>query len=228
MENLKILIIENESLVALEMMQTIKSFGYSKVDYVTNSKMAMELLKKDNFDLILMDINLGEGIDGIELYQNLGIDTPIIYITAYKDDTTIQRAIQTNPIGYLVKPHNDSELKALLLLAKKKINNISQKEENSNIVSLGEGYYFNTNEDKLFYNDVFIHLGKKELLLLKLLINARGNVISYYTIEQEIWGSQSVSDSTIRTLIYRLRGKLEHKLIESATNYGIYLKNGKF
>jgi len=220
MGNLKILVIENESLVALEITQTIKSFGYSDVIYATNSKMAKEILKSQTFDLILMDINLGESIDGIELYQSLNIETPIIYLTAYKDDSTIAKAVATNPIGYLIKPHNDNELKALLLLAEYKLKSIPPQKPKDKI-ELGEGYYFDTKEEKLFYNDIFIHLGKKELQLLKLLISARGNTVSYYTIEQEIWGSQSVSSSTVRTLIYRLRGKLEHKLIDNEANYGI-------
>jgi len=222
-KNLRILIVENESLVALELTQTIKSFGYQDVDYATNGEMSQKLFKEKTFDLILMDINLNENRDGIGLYQALQTQIPVIYITAYKDEPTIQRAIATNPIGYLIKPHKEEELKALLLLAEHKIKTFHPPHAQTHTIHLGEGYYFDTKEEKLFYGDCFVHLGKKELTLLKLLIHARGNPVSYYTIEQEIWGDKSVSNSTIRTLIYRLRGKLEHKLIGSESHYGIKL-----
>jgi len=228
MEDLKILVVEDESIVALEITQTIKSFGYREVYSASNINLAKKLLKENSFDLILMDINLGEKeIDGIELYQSLDIKTPIIYITAYKDESTIQRAIVTNPIGYLIKPHNDSELKALLLLSKYKMSLNKNSNINNDKIALGEGYYFDKKERKLFFNELYIHLGKKELQLLELLVSAKGNIVSYYTIEHEIWGSQSVSDSTIRTLIYRLRGKLEHKLINSQPNYGVNIPSLK-
>jgi len=223
MENITILIVENESLVALELTETIKSFGYKKVSYATNSEMTKELIEKKIFDLILMDINLNEKIDGIELYESLNIDIPIIYLTAYKDDLTINKAILTNPLGYIIKPHNDDELRAIILLAQYKINSIKYKDKSEKL-SLGDGYYFDIKEEKLFYHDIFIHLGKKELQLLKLLISARGNPVSYYRIEHEIWGSTNVNNSTLRTLIYRLRGKLTYKIINCETNYGVMLK----
>ncbi len=223
MEKLRILVVEDESLVALEITETIKSFGYSEVCYATNSEMAKSLLQERAFDLILMDINLNEERDGIELYQSLSLSTPIIYLTAYKDEVTIHRAVTTNPLGYLIKPHKEDELKALLLLAQYKIKTSTAQPISSQDVDLGEGYSFDTQEQKLFYNNIFVHLGKKELQLLQLLISAKGNFVSYYTIEHEIWGSDEVSSSTIRTLIYRLRSKLEHKLIDNEAGYGIGL-----
>ena len=69
-----------------------------------------------------------------------------------------------------------------------------------------------------------IKLTLKELQLLKLLIRLRGRIVDYLTIENEIWGSEKVSNTSIRSLVYRLRNKLEHKLIESEHNMGIRLK----
>jgi len=215
MGSLNILVVENESLVALEIMQSIQEFGYMQVEYATTIDMAKDILAQNSINLILMDINLGKEIDGIDFYKSLDIDTPIIYLTAYKDEATISKAIKTNPLGYLIKPVNSDELNALLKLAQYKLSTQNQK------IELGDGYYFDKKEDRLFYNDKFIHLGAKELKLLKLLISARGNFVSYYTIEDEIWGSESISSSSLRTLIYRLRGKLNYKLIEVENSYGV-------
>lgn len=219
MDKLNILVIENESLVALEITQTIQEFGFNQVEYATTPNMAKDILAKNPINLILMDINLGKSINGIDLYKSLDIDIPIIYLTAYKDNSTISKAIGTNPLGYLIKPINSDELNALLRLAQYKISTQNNK------IELGEGYYFNTKENKIFYKNRFIHLGTKELKLLKLLILAKGNFVSYYTIEQEIWGSETISSSALRTLIYRLRGKLDYKLIEVENSYGIRINN---
>jgi len=222
MEDLIILVIEDEALVALEIVQTIQSLGYQKVYFATSIKKASKVLEEYPINLLFMDINLKGEYDGISFYQQLNNKIPIIYLTAYKDDMTMQRAIETNPIGYLIKPYRNEELKALLLLAKHRATQYIVSIPNEKI-ELGEGYFFDTMHKQLLYNNEIIYLGKKELQLLMLLIASRGTTVSYYTIEQEIWGSEPISSSTIRTLIYRLRGKLHHNLIQSKAPNGICL-----
>ena len=217
MNNLKILIVEDESLIALELSQTITALGYHEVEYVTTPSMAREVMKTTEINLIIMDINLNTTLTGIELYQEFNCSLPIIYITAYRDDKTITKAISTKPLGYLIKPINDDELKALLKLAKYTIT------DNSTIIKLNSEYIFHSKEEKLFYKNKFVNLGKKELKLLKLLLNGKETIISFNIIEDEIWKNQIVTPSAIRTLIYRLRSKLGHQFIETEFNYGIKL-----
>jgi len=223
MEDLIILVIEDEALVALEIVQTIQSLGYQKVYFATSIKKAKKVLEEYPINLFIMDINLKGEYDGISFYQELNSKIPIIYLTAYKDDITMQRAIETNPIGYLIKPYRNEELKALLLLAKHRATQYTVSIPNEKI-ELGKGYFFDTVNKHLLYNNEVIYLGKKELQLLMLLIASRGTTVSYYTIEHEIWGSEPISSSTIRTLIYRLRGKLHHNLIQSKAPNGICLE----
>lgn len=227
MHNFNILIVEDESLIALELADTITNLGYHVVEYATQPSMAKQYIQDYEVHLILMDINLETKITGIELYTSLACDIPVIYLTAYKDEETISRAIETNPLGYLIKPHKEDELKALLKLAYYKLHS---KKENikayPEVLHLGDGYYFNFNEDKLYFNDLSINLGEKELQLLKLLIHAKESVVTFQTIEDELWSEKAVSDSTRRTLIYRLRAKLEYKLIETVFNQGLKLNIG--
>jgi len=225
MPKLKILIVEDESLIALELSQTICDFGYEVIDYATTPKMTLEIFEKEanNIDLILMDINLNSTINGIELYKRLNTTTALVYLTAYKDAETITKAIETNPLGYLIKPINEDELKALLQLTRHKIQASKEKPQTSITHSIGEDYYFDMEAEQLFYKDIFLNLGKKEKKLLKLLIEAKGEVVSFKTVEDAVWEGEFVSDSALRTLIYRLRGKLEYKLIETVFNRGIKL-----
>lgn len=226
MQNLEILIVEDETLLAMELAESINHMGFHVVDYVTSCAMALEVVHTSKINLILMDINLGEELTGIELYKLFDTSVPVIYLSAYRDDETIAQAIETDPIGYLVKPYDEDDLKAVLKLALFKLRThttTSYRNESERIV-LGDGYAFNMVDEKLFYNDTHITLGLKELQLLKLLIANRGNVVSFITIESEIWAGQDVSGSAVRTLIYRLRGKLEYKFIKSDYDYGIRLE----
>ena len=222
-QSINILIVEDESLVAWEIRETLASFGYQNVDEATSGSAMLDRLATQQYDLLLLDIHLGEQTDSITLYQSLDEPIPVIYLTAYKDDATIQRAIATDPIGYLIKPLNDDELKALLLLAEQKCLSRPLAPAAARMFPLGQGYRFDTQQQKLFYRDRFVHLGKNELHLLQLLIAARGMFVSYESIEYEIWGSQVVSSSAVRTLIYRLRSKLTHPLLENQAGYGVRL-----
>ena len=209
MQNFNILIVEDESLIALELADTISKIGYHVVEFATHPTMAQQCIEENEIHLILMDINLEAELSGIELYKSLKCTIPVIYLTAYKDEETISRAIETNPLGYLIKPHKEDDLKALLKLAFYKLQ--PKKEEiglSSELQHLGSGYYFNFNENKLYFNNIYLNLGDKELQLLKLLIEAKGSVVTFQMIENELWREKPVSDSTMRTLIYRLRGKL--------------------
>ncbi len=224
MNRLNILIIEDESLVAMELQQAIEKMGHNVVEYATNIKMAKQFLKTFDVHLILMDINLNDTINGIELYKELALEIPLIYLTAYTDEKTMSEAIQTNPLGYLIKPHTEDELKAIIKLAQYKIKNIKtipQKVEK--LLEVGKGYFFNIEEEQLFYRDLPVKLTIKERGLLKILIEAKGKIVKFEKIEQALWHGESVNNTSLRTLIYRLRSKLEHKLIESEFNVGIRL-----
>ena len=226
MNDLNVLIVEDESLIALELKQLLESFSCNLVKYATHPDKATILMQEEEINLILMDINLKSDTTGIELYKSFQTEIPVIYITAYNDEKTIEKAIQTNPLGYLIKPYSQDELKALLLLAKYKM--ISHDKSKSimnhnDILTLGEGYFFDEKKEKLYFDDIHINLGTKELKLLKLLIYNRGFVVDFETIEVELWNDNSVTASAVRTLIYRLRGKLKYKLIETVYNQGLTL-----
>ena len=221
MSELKILIVEDESLVAMEFASTIQRHGYSVVGHVNTPKKVLEIFrdKQNSINLIIMDINLNDMIDGIDLYKSLESESMVIYLTAYKDEQTISKAIPTDPLGYLVKPLNESELVALLELAKFKLN----RKKDANLIELSNGYRFDMEGEILYHEGAFVKLGPKKLQLLKLLANAKGGYVTFKAIEEELWKEKAPSESTVRTLIYRLRSVLGDNMIESESNYGIRL-----
>ncbi|MBN2815143.1 MAG: DNA-binding response regulator [Campylobacterales bacterium] len=215
---MNILIVEDESLLALELANTISEMGYNVIEYVTTPQKAKEVCQKHDIDLIIMDINLDNKLNGIELYKELHTQAKVLYLTSYVDEETIAQAINTQPLGYLVKPYNEAELSALLKLAEIKAHTIETQ-----TVQLAYGYEFDIKSERLFQDGKHIKLGKKSVALLKMLIEAKGNVVSFEEIEQNLYTETPPSSSSIRTLIYRLRSSLKSDMIENELQYGVRL-----
>jgi CheY-like chemotaxis protein len=122
MSEVKILIVEDERILALGLKKKLEKLGFKVTATVSTGEDAIKSVKTDKPDLILMDIVLkGEmdGIDAAKLIISLH-DIPVIYLTAYADDETINRAAQTYPYGYLMKPYKERELKANIDMALQK------------------------------------------------------------------------------------------------------------
>ena len=118
----RILVVEDEAIVAMDIEQTLKNMGYS-VAVAHSSQEALEQAEAARPDLALMDILLGEGPDGIETAIELRrkYGTPSVYLTANADENTIQRAKQTEPAGYILKPFRERELHATVQMALSRI-----------------------------------------------------------------------------------------------------------
>ena len=119
MTGIKILIVEDENNVALYLADLVKDFGYSVVDIVASGEKAVERAEELRPDLVLMDILLVGDMDGVaaaeEIHRRLYI--PVVYLTGYADDSTLQRAKLTSPFGYIVKPFVADQLKAAMQTA---------------------------------------------------------------------------------------------------------------
>ena len=122
MENSHILIVEDECLMADALALKLTNWGYGIRGIVSSGKAALESVKSAPPALILMDIALAGSMDGIDTAAQIGetADIPIVYLTAYADDQTVERASQTNCHGYILKPFQDRQLQATLKIALQK------------------------------------------------------------------------------------------------------------
>jgi PAS domain S-box-containing protein len=108
----KILIVEDETIEALDIKKMLESFGYDVPSVVLNGETAVETAKKIRPDLILMDIILKGKLDGISAAKKIQeLNIPVIFLTAHSDDEAVERAKKTEPYGYLVKPYDPLDLK---------------------------------------------------------------------------------------------------------------------
>jgi len=227
MKKLKILIVEDEPIVALDIKNTLLQFGHIVTDTVSNDKDVYESIQSDQPDMIFMDIHLENSKSGIEIVKEIKkeLNIPIVYLTAFCDDDTMQKAIKTNPINYLIKPFKRDELKSSIMLSIYKMGDILNIAMNIEYTPIGYDYFYDLKNDNLFYKEQPIQIGVKEKMFLKLLISANGEIVPFPRIEEYIWKNNNLSNGTCRTLVYRLRSKLEFKLIETVPSFGYRLNN---
>ncbi len=119
MSALKILVVEDEGLIAKDLTIRLKRMGYPNTQIAFTGEEAIELIPDVAPDLILMDIKLNSEIDGIETAQRIrtNYNIPVVYVTAYADDETLIRAKITEPYGYVIKPFNNKELQSTIEMA---------------------------------------------------------------------------------------------------------------
>ena len=116
---LKVLVVEDEVIVALELQNHLERLGYHVVDSVTSGEKAVRQAARLQPDLVLMDIRLEGDIDGIEAARQIRAahDIPIIFLTALGDEETLERAKETGPFGFILKPFKERELFATIEVA---------------------------------------------------------------------------------------------------------------
>lgn len=145
------MIVEDEAIVSMEIKRVIERIGYEVSAVVTNYKDAIQSVKRNKPDLILMDINLNSYKDGIETVQEIKMthDIPVIYLTADSDSKTIERAIQTDPVGYLQKPFKREDLNSTIALGlyKNKVDKNHIVVDNR-LTDIGAGYYYDVEYEK--------------------------------------------------------------------------------
>ena len=119
MSKVKILIVEDENIVAMHIKHKVESLGYQVTAITPSGEEAMEQVAKSSPDLVLMDIVLKGQMDGIETAKKIrdAYDIPVVYLTAYSDESTLKRAKIAEPFGYLIKPFEDRELHSAIEVA---------------------------------------------------------------------------------------------------------------
>jgi PAS domain S-box-containing protein len=119
MEKIRILIVEDESLVARDIENMIVSLGYEACGIANTGDEAVEKAARSRPDLILMDVIIKGNLDGIAAAEKIwdSFHIPVIYVTAYADEQTLKRAKTTEPFGYILKPFDERELKVAIEMA---------------------------------------------------------------------------------------------------------------
>ena len=120
----RVLIVEDEKIIALDLQRRLERFGYTICDTCSEGADAIEKAKEHKPDIILMDIMLNGPMDGIEAAKIIKqeLQLPVIFLTAYVDDRTLERAKTAEPYGYILKPFKERELYTAIDIALYKFN----------------------------------------------------------------------------------------------------------
>jgi DNA-binding response OmpR family regulator len=214
---MKILLLEDETLLN----ENIKDFFEFKKIYVESYLDGAKLLKESNFDadVAILDIEVpgASGFEVIEWIRQVNVDMHIIFITAYTDIESIEKAYSLGCTDYLKKPFDLIEL----YLRVQQLTGINKNTK----IYFNKDIVYDMQNEQLYEKDQLHKLTKIQRSILKVLIKNKNSIVSYETLINEIWNGNFIKVNTIASHIKELRKYLPDDMIESirAEGYRLHL-----
>lgn len=152
----RILVVEDESIVAKDIQNTLIRLGYDVPATASNATSALEKIEQYEPDLVFLDIKLKGDVDGIQIAEHIKNtrNIPVIFLTSFVDKATLDRAKVTEPYGYLVKPFNENDLNSTIEMALYKYGKDKERRES---LELYENTLTNI-EDSIVIVDNALHI----------------------------------------------------------------------
>ena len=202
---MKLLLVEDDAAILDGLAFCLKKEGFD-VFCASCRKRAEEAIKKEVFDLLLLDINLPD-MNGLKLYQEIkkNQDIPTIFLTATDSELTIVEALDSGADDYITKPFKTRELISRVHSVLRRV-----KKEESNISRIQDITIY-LNEAKVFKKDIAVFLTALEYKILLILAMNPGRVFTRDSILANIWDTEEeyVNDNTLTVYIKRIREKIE-------------------
>lgn len=183
-----ILIVEDEVTIACDIAFNLEAHGYTIANIVHTAEDGIEALKEQKIDLVMLDINLGDGISGIALAKIIDEEyrIPFIYLTSYADSDTLDKAAHTYPASYLVKPFKEDDLAPAVKMALTR----KQSQTDQRMPSLN-------------------HINRDLLSPLTMTEYAMLNDLWHGKTNQEMASNHFLSPNTIKTHVQNIYSKLD-------------------
>ncbi|MEA2111089.1 MAG: response regulator transcription factor [Campylobacterota bacterium] len=219
---MRILLLEDDIMLNSAIVKYLETTGH-KVESFREGEGALEAIKSEVFDLLVLDINV-PGIDGFTLleqvYENK-TQIPAIFISALVDIEEISRAFELGCYDYLKKPFH---LKELGLRISKMLQSHQLPQEHTRLSS---GYSYNMTTSVLyFYNEPQV-LPNRQLQIITVLAKNRGTVVGYDTLRDHIWNDYNIDKATICTEVNRLKKNLREDFVINIRSIGYMIKRVK-
>jgi len=216
-----VLIVEDEPIPATYLKAIIEdNSNYKVIDIVPSADKALSALQHQKVDIVCLDIMLKGSQDGARLSLEIRDKYPnieIIFLTAYSENEMLEFASEANSFAYLLKPYRPEEIKATFKLLERKLKiESSQATVINNRIKLIDNYLFDIEKETLYQKDKEVFLGKKELEFLSFLCHNLNITLDKDTILNRL----NISDSSLRSIIYRIRKETSKDLILSIKKYG--------
>ncbi len=216
---MNIFLLEDDVLLNDGIKHYLETTGH-KVYCERNGDLAKEIIKNNSFDLLILDINV-PGTDGLTLLSWLHerkIAIATIYISALVDIEDITKAFDLGCYDYLKKPFH---LKELTL----RINNLLKtRQVTPRHKRLSKSYSFDMDSCSLLFNNEPQLLTRRQLQVIELLANNRSNTVDFEMFRHYVWEDEIITDSTIRSEVYRLKKNLKEDFIINIRSVGYVIK----
>ena len=222
--SMMILLVEDHHLLAETIMDYLATENI-EIDYAARGLQGLELAKTQNYDAIVLDINLPE-IDGFSICQQLRttykIDTPILMLTARDQLDDKLTGFDAGADDYLVKPFENQELVARLnALVKRQRGEVTQKRNQIGDLSL------DSSSQRVWRDQQKLTLSPTGFRILRILMRESPAVVSREAIQQELWGDDIPDTDALRSHIYNLRKIVDHPfefaMIQTVKGIGLRL-----
>ncbi|MEA2091390.1 MAG: response regulator transcription factor [Campylobacterota bacterium] len=215
---MKVILLEDEYLLNNNIKEFLELKGMSVESYTDGA----ELLKESDFeaDIIILDIKVpgASGYEVIEWIKRVDEDMPTIFMTAYTDIESIERAYNLGCSDYLKKPFDLIELYL----------RVQQLLDSNNYIKteLSDTIEFDMEHEQLYHSNEIIRLTKIQRNILKSLIKHKNSIVTYEILISEVWDDDFVKVNTIASHIKEIRKYIPAKMIESirAEGYRLHLK----
>jgi len=171
MSRIKILIVEDELIISQDISFKLEDLGYEVVEMASDYEEAIEIIEAEALDIVLLDINLSEEKDGIDVakYIRANKDLPFVYLTSNADFSTVSRAKETKPNGYVLKPVQTKELLVAIEMALASVTGVATNQK-----PITKEHLF------VHHKDALVKISQKDILYLQ----ADGNYTKILTVGQ--------------------------------------------
>lgn len=199
-----VLLIEDDKIISSSIKYYLDNEGFN-TSIVDNEKDALNLLENNKFNIILLDITLGNE-NGFELFNKIKkiYEIPIIFLTALDEEVNVVRGLEMGADDYVTKPFRARELLS-------RIKNVIRRTSNNSEEIIYKNIKVNVKQAKVYKDGEHIFLTTLEYKLLLILLENRGKILSREKILSLIWdvSEEFVNDNTLSVYIKRLREKIE-------------------
>jgi two-component system response regulator QseB len=215
----RLLLVEDDEQLGAGIRKALMRDG-DHVDWLTDGAQALSAIRRENFELIILDLQL-PGKDGISVLQSMrreGINTPVLIMTAR--DTVDERVLglDSGADDYVVKPVELKELRSRVRALSRRSHGIAAPE-----VQFGE-LRINNATQQVWFRGAEVDLNRREFVLLLEFVNKPGQVLARGQLEQALYGwDEGVESNALEVHIHHLRRKLDSKLIKTVRGIGYRL-----
>jgi len=221
-KNLKkfnLLFLEDNELFANNMIEFLGEY-FNALYHATSIKDALTIFSEKSIHAIISDIKVkdGNGLEFISKIRELDKITPIVVLSAHKDEDFLFKAIPLNLFDYIIKPIDyDTLIKLLNRL------DHALTQTHKEIVHIKENLYYDIKNRTVIADKAVIKLTDMEYKLIELLIKNKNSLTSKELIEKEVYENEIMSESALKNLILRIRKKLGSNFIETVSGIGFRL-----